>query len=184
MARARRISSLYFTRPCAKSTSSISPGPKQPAVSTFAGSISIVPTSEESRTVVTRHIVTSRAQTVAIERGAQGTAVGKGDCSRTVPGLHKHGLIGIVGTTSLGQIRVMVPRLGQQQRDSAREGPLVHDQELKDVVENGGVGTLAINDRQHALKVVLEHWRVKVWFAGANPVDVALRVLISPLWMM
>ena len=49
LAKPRRSSSFERMRPCSRSTSIISPGPRQPAVSTFAGSMSMVPTSLESR---------------------------------------------------------------------------------------------------------------------------------------
>ena len=68
----------------------------------------------------------------------------------------------------------MVPRLGQQHGCGARERTTVHDQELKHIVQNRGVGTLAVDDGHHALKIVLQHGAVQVGFAGANPVDVAL----------
>ena len=68
----------------------------------------------------------------------------------------------------------MVPRLGQQHGCGTRERTAVHDQELKHIVQNRGVGTLAVNDGHHALKIVLQHGAVQVGFAGANPVDVTL----------
>ena len=68
----------------------------------------------------------------------------------------------------------MVPRLGQQHGRGTRERATVHDQKLKHVVQNRGVGTLAVDDGHHALKIVLQHGAVQVGFAGANPVDVAL----------
>ena len=66
----------------------------------------------QHKATVARHVVTSGAQAVAIEGGAQGTAVGKGDGRRAVPRLHEHGLVGVVGAAFLAQIVVVVPRLG------------------------------------------------------------------------
>ena len=68
----------------------------------------------------------------------------------------------------------MVPRLGQQHGRGTRKRATVHDQELEHVIQNRGVGTLAVDDGHHALKIVLQHGAVQVGFAGANPVDVAL----------
>ena len=68
----------------------------------------------------------------------------------------------------------MVPRLGQQHGRGTRERATVHDQELEHVVQNRGVGALAVDDGHHALKIVLQHGTVQVGFAGANPVDIAL----------
>ena len=68
----------------------------------------------------------------------------------------------------------MVPRLGQQHGRGTRERATVHDQELKHIVQNRGIGALAVDDGHHALKIVLQHGAVQVGFAGADPVDVAL----------
>ena len=128
----------------------------------------------QHKATVARHIVAGRTQAVAVEGGAQGTAVGKGDGGRTVPGLHEHGLVGVVGAALLTQAVVVVPRLGQQHGRGTRERTTVHDQKLKHIVQNRGVGTLAVDDGHHALKIVLQHGAVQVGFAGTNPVDVAL----------
>ena len=130
--------------------------------------------ARQHKATITRHVVAGRAQAVAVEGGTQGAAVGKGDGGRTVPRLHEHGLVGVVGAALLAQAVVVVPRLGQQHGCGARERTTVHDQELEHVVQNRGVGALAVDDGHHALKIVLQHGAVQVGFAGADPVDVAL----------
>ena len=128
----------------------------------------------QHKATVARHIVAGGTQAVAVEGSTQGTAVGKGDGGRAVPGLHEHGLVGVVGAALLAQAVVVVPRLGQQHGRGTRERTAVHDQKLKHIVQNRGVGALAVDDGHHALKIVLQHGAVQVGFAGANPVDVAL----------
>ena len=130
--------------------------------------------ARQHKAAVARHVVAGRAQAVAVEGGAQGAAVGKGDGGRAIPRLHEHGLVGVVGAALLAQAVVVVPRLGQQHGCGARERATVHDQKLEHVVQNRGVGTLAVDDGHHALKIVLQHGAVQVGFAGADPVDVAL----------
>ena len=130
--------------------------------------------ARQHKAAVARHVVASRAQAVTVEGGTQGTAVGKGDGRRTVPRLHEHGLVGVVGAALLTQAIVVVPRLGQQHGRGTRERTTVHDQKLEHVVQNRGVGALAVDDGHHALKIVLQHGTVQVGFAGANPVDIAL----------
>ena len=130
--------------------------------------------ARQHKATITRHVVAGRAQAVAVEGGAQGTAVGKGNSGRTVPRLHEHGLVGVVGAALLAQAVIVIPRLGQQHGCGARERTTIHDQELEHVVQNRGVGTLTIDDGHHALKIVLQHGAVQVRFAGADPVDVAL----------
>ena len=128
----------------------------------------------QHKATVARHIVAGGTQAVTVEGGTQGTAVGKGDGRRAIPRLHEHGLVGIVGTAFLAQIVVVVPRLGQQHGRGTCERTAVHDQKLEHVVQNRRVGTLAVDDGHHTLKIVLQHGAVQVGFAGANPVDVAL----------
>ena len=130
--------------------------------------------ARQHKAAVARHVVASRAQAVTVEGGTQGTAIGKGDSGRTVPRLHEHGLVGVVGAALLTQAVVVVPRLRQQHGRSARKRATVHNQKLKHVVQNRGVGALAVDDGHHALKIMLQHGAVQVGFAGANPVDVAL----------
>ena len=130
--------------------------------------------ARQHKAAVARHVVAGGAQAVAVEGGTQRATVGKGDGGRAVPGLHEHGLVGVVGAALLAQAVVVVPRLGQQHGCGARERTAVHDQKLEHVVQNRGVGTLAVDDGHHALKIVLQHGAVQVGFAGANPVDVAL----------
>ena len=128
----------------------------------------------QHKAAVARHIVAGGTQTVTVEGGAQRATVGKGDGRRAIPRLHEHGLVSVVGAALLAQAVVVVPRLGQQHGRGTRKRATVHDQELEHVVQNRGVGALAVDDGHHALKIVLQHGAVQVGFAGADPVDVAL----------
>ena len=128
----------------------------------------------QHKATVARHIVAGGTQAVTVEGGTQRATVGKGDGRRAIPRLHEHGLVSVVGAALLTQAVVVVPRLGQQHGCGTRERTTVHDQELEHVVQNRGVGALAVDDGHHALKIVLQHGAVQVGFAGANPVDVAL----------
>ena len=130
--------------------------------------------ARQHKAAVARHVVAGGAQAVAVEGGTQRATVGKGDGRRAVPGLHEHGLVSVVGAALLTQAVVVIPRLGQQHGRGARERTAVHDQKLEHVVQNRGVGTLAVDDGHHALKIMLQHGAVQVGLAGADPVDVAL----------
>ena len=123
--------------------------------------------------VVVRDVVAGRAQAVPVQRGAGDAAVREGDGGGAVPALGEHGLVAVIGAASVGELLVLVPRLGEQHRDGAREGPAVHGEELEDVVEDGGVRALAVDDGHHAAEVRAKHGRVELGLAGANPVDVA-----------
>ena len=123
--------------------------------------------------VLARNVVASRAQAVAIERGAQHAAVGERDGGRPVPRLHEHGLVSVVGAALLVDAIVVVPRLGNHHGDGAVERTAVHRQKLEHVVQDGGVGTLAIDDWQDLLQVLAEHRAVELRLAGSRPGDIA-----------
>ena len=127
----------------------------------------------EDEAVVAGHVVARGAQAVSIEHGAEHGAIGEHDGGRAVPRLHEHGLVGVVGAALLRELGVVVPGLGHHEGHGAVERATVHREELEHVVENRGVGALAVDDGQHLLQVVLEDGAVEVWLAGANPGDVA-----------
>ena len=128
----------------------------------------------QHKATVSRHIVAGGTQAVTVEGGTQRATVGKGDGRRAIPRLHEHGLVSVVGAALLTQAVVVVPRLGQQHGRGTRKRATVHDQKLEHIVQNRGVGTLAVDDRHHTLKIMLQHGAVQVGLAGADPVDVAL----------
>ena len=131
-------------------------GPQAAAGQHVRGSTSRVPTSESREAVVAGHVVARGTQAVAVERGAQGAAVGVGDRGGAVPGFHEHGLVGVVGAALGRQRIVVVPGLGNQQRDGARHGTPVHHEEFKHVVQDRGIRALVVDDGQRALEVVLQ----------------------------
>ena len=67
----------------------------------------------------------------------------------------------------------MVPGLGDEHRHRALDAAAVHGEELEHVVEDRGVGALAVDDGDDLLEVVAELRRVEVGLARADPVDVA-----------
>ncbi len=129
----------------------------------------------EQEAIVARYVVTGGTQAVAVERSAEGSAVGVCDGGRAVPWLHQHGLVLVVGAAARRQVVVVVPRLGEQHGNRARHVAAVHHQELQHVVEHGGVGAFFVDDGQDLLQVFAQNRRVQVGFAGADPVHVALQ---------
>ena len=118
--------------------------------------------------------VAGRAQTVAIEGGADLATVGEGHGSRPVPGLHHGGVI-FVESTPVGVHRgVLLPGLGDHHHHGLSKRIARHHQQLKAVVEAGRVGLAGIDQRQHLLEVAAEHRRAHHAFAGPHPVVVAL----------
>ena len=127
----------------------------------------------QDQTVVARHVVARGAQAVPVERGAQRAPVGEDDRGGAVPGLHEHGLVGVVGAALVAERGVLVPGLRHHERDRAVERPSVHDEKLEHVVQDRGVRALAVDDRQHARQVRAQRRRVEARLACANPAHVA-----------
>ena len=125
--------------------------------------------------IVTRDVVAGRTQAVAIERSTERGAIGVGDSGRTIPRLHEHGLVFVIGTTTSGKRFVVVPRLGQQHGNGASHIATIHHQELEHIIEDGGVGALFVDDRQNRFQILAQNRRVQVWFAGTNPVHIAFQ---------
>ena len=129
----------------------------------------------EDDAVVARHVVARRAQAIAVERGAEDAAVREGDGGGAVPRLHEHRLVGVVGAALLGEVGVVVPGLRDHERHGTVERTAIHREELEHVVEDGGVGTLAVDDGQDLLEVMLQHRAVEVWLdVAAQRVDLAV----------
>ncbi len=127
----------------------------------------------EDQAVVAGQVVACGAQAVAVERGAGVASVGVGDRGGTVPGLGQERLVLVEGAARLAELFIVVPRLGQQHADGAGERAAVHHHELEHVVEDGGVGALAVDDRQRLGHGSAQAGGVEVALARADPVDVA-----------
>ena len=127
----------------------------------------------EDEAVVARDVVARGAQAVAVERRAHVVAVGVRDGGGAVPRLGQHGLVCAERTTLLGELGVLVPRLGQQHRDRTRQRAAVHHEELEHVVEHRGVGALAPDDGHDLLQLRAHHGRVQLRLACADAVHVA-----------
>ena len=65
--------------------------------------------------------VAPRAQTVAVQNRANDGAVGEGDAGRTVPGLHKGGVVLIERLARRVHLCVVLPRLGDHHQDGVRQ---------------------------------------------------------------
>jgi len=131
--------------------------------------------AREDQAVVGRHVVASGTQAVAVDGRSGHAAVRERDGCRAVPCLGEHGLVGIPCATLVGQVGVLVPRLGQHHGDGAREAAPVHGHELEHVIEHGRIGSLAVQDGQHALQVGAHDRGIQVRFPCSRPADVAAK---------
>ena len=67
----------------------------------------------ENHAVVVGDVVAGGTKAVPVEGGAGDAAVREGDGSGAVPALGEHGLVAVVGATRVGELLVLVPRLGK-----------------------------------------------------------------------
>ncbi len=124
--------------------------------------------------IVVGHDVTRRAQAVAIERGADLASIGKGDRGRAVPRLHHRGVVLVEGAAARVHERVLFPGLGDHHHHGVRQRVARHQQQLKAVVEAGGIALSGVDQRPELLQIGAEHRRRHGAFARAHPVVVAL----------
>jgi len=124
--------------------------------------------------VVVGDQVACRAQPVAIQRGADLSAVGEGHGGRAVPGLHQGGVVFIEGAPRLVHVGVLLPGLRDHDHHGVGQGIARHDQQFQAVVEGGGVGLAFVDDGVELGQVFAQHGRAHRALAGAQPVEVAL----------
>ena len=123
--------------------------------------------------VVFRHVVTRRAQAVAVEDGANHAAVRECDRGRPVPWLHEATVI-LVESAPVGAHRfVRAPRLGDHHEHGERQRTPGHVEEFEHLIETGGVRIAFEHDRKQLLQVVAEQIRFAQGFARAHPVRIA-----------
>ena len=110
---------------------------------------------------------------VAVERGADLAAVGKGDRSRPVPRLHQRGVI-LVERAALGRHqRIAGPSFRDQHHHRVAEAVAAREQQLEGVVEAGGVRLAVRDQRPHLVEIGAEQVRFQRAAARVHPVHVA-----------
>ncbi len=123
--------------------------------------------------VVIGDAVARGAQAVAVKCGANLATIGEHDGSGAVPRLHHGSVVFVKRLATLVHHGVLFPRLGDHHHDSLGHGVAGHGQQLKAVVERGGVGLVREAQRIQLAQVVAQHRRGHDAFAGAHPVVVA-----------
>ena len=117
--------------------------------------------------------VAARAESVAVEDGAHHGPVGEGDGRRTVPRFHASRVV-LVERLSLGvHLVVVLPRLGDHHQHRLGERVAAEAQQLKRLIEAGGVARPRGADREGPLEAGKVR-RVEQCLAGAHPIAVAL----------
>ena len=123
--------------------------------------------------VVFGDVVARRPESVAVEHGTDVGAVGEGDGRRAVPGFHQAGVVLVEGALRRVHGRVLLPGLRDHHQHRFLERPPGHEQELQDVVERTGVGTVRFDHREQLRQVVAEQVALHHALAGVHPVLVA-----------
>ena len=123
--------------------------------------------------VVAGEQIARRAQSVAVERGADLAAIGEGDRRGAVPRLHQRGVVFVEGAPLLVHERIARPGLGDHHHHGMRERVAALRQEFERVVEAGGVGLALIGNRPQLADVVAEQRRGHRSLPRRHPVVVA-----------
>ena len=123
-------------------------------------------------TVVFRHIIAGRPQTVPVQHAADHRAVAEADGRRAVPGFHHEGLVTVKVFFLLGHGRILLPGLGNHGNHGVGHGMPGHHQVFQAVVEHGGIAAGVIHHREHLFHI-REERGLGLAFPGVQPVDVA-----------
>ena len=124
--------------------------------------------------VILGHVVAGRAEAVAVQGGADHRAVGEDDGGGAVPRLHEAGVVFVERLLLGAHGFVAVPRLRNHHHHGLGQGAAAHDDQLEDVVELGGVGTVRVHDREDLREFLAEQRAGQQGLAGLHPVDVAV----------
>ena len=121
-----------------------------------------------------RDHVARRAETVAVERGADDAAIGEGDRGRAIPGLHQGAVVLVEGLFLVIHVRMAIPGFGDEHGDGVGQAATGLNEQFHGVVERGGVTAVGLDDGMELLNLVAEEGRLQDGLAGVHPVDVAL----------
>ena len=124
--------------------------------------------------VILGHVVAGRAETVTVQGGTDHRAVGEDDGGGAVPRLHEARVVFVERLLLGAHGFVAVPRLRNHHHHRLRQRAAAHDDQLEDVVELGGVGTVGVHDREDLREFLAEERASQERLAGLHPVDVAV----------
>ncbi len=124
--------------------------------------------------IVVGDAVARGTQAVAVQGGADLTAVGEHDGRRAIPGLEHGGVVLIKSLAALVHGGVLFPRLGNHHHHGLADRVAGHGQQFQAVVEGGGIRLVGKADRVELLQISAQHRRGHHAFARLHPVVVAL----------
>ncbi len=123
--------------------------------------------------IVLGHVITRRAQAVAVEHGAHANPIGKRNRGRTVPGLHQTAVILVKGPFGRIHAVVVFPRLRDHHHHGVGERTAPETEEFETVVEFGRVTAIFLNDRKQFGEIIAKELRGEFRLARMHPVFVA-----------
>ena len=102
--------------------------------------------------------VARRAQTVAIKRGADFSAIGKGHGRRTVPGLHNGRVIFVERTLILTDMIARPEGLGHHHHHGVFNRAPAEGEQFKDIVKNTGIAEIGTHHRNKRIDLFTEEF--------------------------
>ncbi len=100
--------------------------------------------------------ITGRSQTIAVQGGSDLPAVGKGNRSGSIPGLHQGGMIFIESTPFFIHQRIAGPGLGNQQHHGVSQRVTPGYQQFQGIVETGGIRLSLGNQGPQFLQILAQ----------------------------
>ncbi len=139
----------------------------------FLGNLQHTHLGRHHDAIVGGHEIARRTQAVAVKRGADLAAVGKGDRGRAVPRLHHGGVIFVEGAALFIHQGIAGPGFRNHHHHRVRQRVAALHQKFERVVEAGGVALSFIGDRPQPGDVLAVEVRTHRRLARRHPVDVA-----------
>ncbi len=123
--------------------------------------------------IVVCQVITTRPQAVAVQHGADVTAVGESDRSRTVPWLHQARVVLVESAFVIRHQFLLLPRLRDHHHDRFLQRAAGHQQEFEHIVERAGVRRIGFDDREEPVDRPVEEIAADDALTRSHPVDVA-----------
>mmetsp|Transcript_102011 Transcript_102011/g.327302 ORF Transcript_102011/g.327302 Transcript_102011/m.327302 type:complete len:594 (-) Transcript_102011:7-1788(-) len=123
--------------------------------------------------VVLRHVVAAWAQAVAVQRGADASAISEADQGRTVPRLH-HRRVELEVVLLFGrQRRGVLPSLRHHHDHGFGKRPAGQGQDLQHVIKDSAIGLIQLNEREALRERGSKNGGLHNALARAHGIDVA-----------
>ena len=113
------------------------------------------------------------SESVAVQCGSGGDAVGECHRRRTVPRFHQGGMVFVEAAYVVSHVVFLAPGLRHQHQHRVGGIATCRHKKFEDIVERGGIGLAVVDKRQHRFEIFPEECRRQGLLACAELIEVA-----------